>query len=334
MPQRVTFLEDQSVAVSVLPRVDVDSKPVIMVGVGNALNLYSETLDMMDTVSLGTKSKVIRISSISSGSAFVACADGSLGLQTITSSGQFGKLQQLASSHEQSRTVKFFDADLHRSGHHACILAEQQMALVDTQRDAVVGNIPLDRSGTCNGLRIVSTSIVAVGSAVMSLYDLRTPETKEGIPAQILDAPDSKGRIFSAVESDCLGSVMAGDSSGGLYVWDTRGTDLKPARSTHGHTGGVLGMSLGSGVLGSSAADGSVCLWNIAGDKVHAANPIKKRSRKLLADMPAGGPELRRTRAEGSGLPVAISIEDFVGGDVAYVTDTGVLALGSRLDWQ
>ena len=90
-------------------------------------------------------------------------------------------------------------------------------------------------------------------------------------------------------------------------------------------------MSLGSGVLGSAAADGAVSLWTIA-EETPAKDQAKKRSRKLILDTPSVT-GLRRVDAEGTGTPVAVCVEDAVGGDVAYVTDTGVLVLSARSDW-
>jgi WD40 repeat protein len=327
----VSFLEDQAVALSVLRRTDGHSKSMTVVGVGDVLNLYSQELDMMDTVSVSTQSRIVRVVNMDSNTVFFACADGSLGLQVISSSGQFGKLEQLASP-----SSACIDADIHRSGHLASVLSQYSTVLIDTQRDSIMGQIPLGKSGSPNGLRIVDNSLLAVGSAIVSLFDLRTPQCKSGIPSLVLDVPDAKGRIFTSIESDGAGSVMAGDSSGGVWLWDCRSGSTAVTKSTHAHSGAVMAMSLGGGILGSASADGSVSLWTVVTD--HAV-PVKKKSRKLLLDIASDVGGLRRANVQGTGTPVAISVEDSivpVGTDrrVAYVTDTGVLVLGSLSDWQ
>ena len=323
----VGFIEDQSVALTVLKRSDSHSKAVTAVGVGDAINLYSEELDMMDTVSLS--SRVCRLINLD-GSVFFACEDGSLGFQVVSSTGHLGKLEQIASPSDAC-----IDADIHRSGHLASVLCQYSMNLIDTQRDSIMGKIPLGQTGTPNGLRIIDNSLVAIGSAVVSLFDLRTPQCKSGTASQVLDAPDARGRIFTSLESDGAGSVIAGDSSGGLWLWDCRNSSSSVTKSVHGHSGAVLSMSLGGGVLGSTSADGSVSLWTIISDQ---AIPAKKKSRKLLLDIASDIGGLRRANVLGTGTPVGICVEDStipVGEDrkVAYVTDTGVLVLGSLSHW-
>jgi hypothetical protein len=325
----VTFLEDQAMAITIVPRADPMGKPLVVVGVGNALNLYSQELDMMDTVAFtaeGKNERIVRLATLgSSRSVFVASSDSSLALQTVTPSGQLGKLDQLSSPIKEG----CFDADIHRSGHLASVLFESHVALIDTQRDTVIGGIPVGKTGTPNGLRIVENSLVAVGSAVVSLFDLRTPECKQGTASHILSAVEAKGRIFTCIESDGVGSVVAGDSSGGLWLWKSGKPEVE--KNVHAHSGAVLGMALGSGVLGSASADGAVALWTVSQETV-PSNQAKKKSRKLLLDM-HGINGLRRAVADGTGTPVAVAVEDSVGGDVAYVTDTGVLVVAPRAEW-
>jgi WD40 repeat protein len=329
----VAFLEDQSVAVAVVRRTDVGSKSMTLVGVGDVLNLYSQDLDLMDTVSVSTNSRIVRLINMDSSSFFFACADGSLGLQVLSSSsGQLGKMEQLASP----TGAVCIDADIHRTGHLASVLSPHSTSLIDTQRDSVMGSIPLGQSGSPNGLRIVDNSLLAIGSAVVSLFDLRSPQCKSGIASLVLDAPEARGRIFTSIESDGTGPVMAGDSSGGLWLWDCRNSNSAVTKSTHAHSGAVMGMSLGGGILGSASADGSVSLWTIVNEQ---AVPVKKKSRKLLLNITSDVGGLRRANVQGTGTPVAISVEDSivpVGSDrkVVYVTDTGVLVLGSLSDWQ
>lgn len=342
MTPTVSFLEDQSVAIAVWRSGHDDkSKPLVLAGVQDCLHLYSEELDVIDTVSVGSNTRISRIVMMGSdySSAFFACTDGSLGFQTIGST-QLGKLDQLASPTAETKRDVCIDADIHRTGHLASLLfsgsaSSSSLALIDTQRDSVMGKIPLGQTGTPNGVRIVDNSLLAVGSAVVSLYDLRAPQAKAGIASQVLDCgtSEARGRIYTSIESDGAGTVLAGDSSGGLWLWDARnaGTVVK---SVHAHAGAVLSMSLGGGVVGSTSADGSVSLWTVVNDQ---ALPAKKKSRKLLLDLGAETGGLKRAGVEGSGAAICISVESLLGfadKKLAYATETGVLVLSSFSEFQ
>lgn len=323
----VGFLEDQSVAVSVWR--SVAGSPVTLAGVGTNLNLYSEDLEVIDTIQLDQR--IVRLVSVSNHtSSFVACADGSLGFIATPGARLGEQLQQAASpAAEQNETA--VDADIHKSGHLASVLinsvAGGSVALADTQRDALIGKIPLGQTGTPNAVRFVDNSVIAVGSAVVSLFDIRTPQCKSGVASRLLSTTE-RGRIMVALDSDGSGALVGGDSSGGVWLWDCRHSTAA-VKNVHAHSAAVLSLSLGGGTVGSTSADGSVSLWTVMADQ-----PIRKKSRKLLLDMGDAG-QLKRCAVEGSGSATGISVEDSIGPDkqFAYVTDTGVLVRASAADY-
>jgi WD40 repeat protein len=322
----VGFLEDQASSIALLRD---SSHASVLVAMEDSLNLFSEQLDVMDSVSVGKR--IVRTVTAGSDNVFFACIDGSLAFQKI-SQNQFGSLEQLASPTAQKEVC--VDADIHRTGIMApllfCSRTSASMCLVDTQHDAVVGRVPLGQTGTPNAVRVVDNSLIAVGSAIVSILDVRTDACKSGTANLVLSNPEAKGRIYTALESDGAGKMVSGDSSGGICLWDLR-SENKLIKSVHAHSGAVLSMSLGGGVVGSSSADGSVALWTIVSEQ---GAPVKKKSRKLLLELSNEIGGLKRSGVEGSGAAICVAVDS---GDserrFAYATETGVLVLSSFNDF-
>jgi WD40 repeat protein len=331
----VSFLEDQSAAIATW-RFPGHSKPLTLAATGSTLHLMSDDLEIIQSLSVGS-SRINRLVGLSGhASVYFSCIDGSMGLVT-TSGSRLGKVEQSASPSAENGAIAV-DSDIHRSGHLASILfntsAGGSFGLVDMQRDAVMGRIPLGQTGTPNAVRIVDNSSVCVASSVVSLFDVRKAEAKTGTASSVFltASQEASGRVFTALESDGVQKLIAGDSSGGIWLWDTRKPD-SPIKSVHAHAGGVLTISLGGGMVGSSAADGSVSLWTVlASEEAHA----KKKSRRILLDDSAG--PLKRCAVEGSGIATALCVEDGHMADsercVSYVTDVGTVVLASTSDWQ
>ena len=335
MPPVVSFLEDQTTAITTWRDQSAHTpRPMTLVGVGNRLHLMNADLQIMDSVSLGTTSRVSRLIGVAGhSSVFFSSADGAMGF-VATGHSKLGKVEQSASPTALEGDTAV-DSDIHRSGHLATILFNDKtggsLALVDTQRDSVMGRIPLGQTGTPNGVRIVDNSLIAVGSSIVSIFDVRTSQSKSGIASKVLAAPSETagGRVFTSIESDGTNTVIAGDSAGGLWLWDCR-QPAAPANSTHAHSGAVLALSLGGGIVGSSATDGSVSLWTISADQT--LHP-RKKSRKILLEESG---HLKRSAVQGSGAATALCVEAATPGPerlVAYATDTGVVALASVADW-
>jgi hypothetical protein len=256
----------------------------------------------------------------------------------------FGKLDTCTVGASKDHTA--IDSDMHRSGYLVSVLFNSRdgghFSLIDTQRDSVIGNIQLGMTGTPNALRFVdSAGQIAVGSMVCSLYDVRTTQSKEGIPSRVFktEDPTGGGRSFTALESDGGHTLIAGDSAGGLWLWDIRGTSSGPVKSVHAHSGAVLSIHLCDGIVGSTSTDNSVSLWTIADGQSGGANKgqAKKKHRKLLVEFGEDVGRLKRVAVEGNGSALGICIEDSVSGNdrrVAYVTDTGIVALSDVSEWQ
>ena len=330
----VSFLEDQSTAITTWR--NHQGHPSTVVGVGCDVHLMDENLDIVDTLVNVASSRIVRLVGMNdNASMFYSAADGSLGfVSTNLGPYKIGKSEQCCSPIvEVGETA--VDSDIHRSGHLVTVLLNSvsggSVALIDTQRDAVIGRIPLGQTGTPNGVRIVDSTTVVTASMVCGLFDIRTAQSKSGIPSKVLETSNEfTGRCFTAVESDGNGMVVAGDSSGGLWLWDVR-SGSTPVKSVHGHAGAVLGLTLSNGVVGSSGTDGSVSVWKIA----DPASGPKKKHRKLMLDL-GDSAQLKRVAVEGNGAALAVCIEDVVGADrhVSYVTDTGVVVLSHIADWQ
>ena len=207
------------------------------------------------------------------------------------------------------------DSDIHSSGHLAAVLSEGSFELIDPTRGTVVGQVPVGATGRGNGLRIVDSSLVAVASSVVSLFDVRTPQCKQGIPSFVL--PGKGGRTFTCLDSDSMHWLVGGDSEGQVVLWDARapGTVVK---AVHAHAGAVLASSINGGLVGSTSTDGSVALWTVDSGRK------KKKSRKhaVLAEMTSE--TLNRTAVEGGGAGLGICVEE-EGKRVVYVTDTGLV---------
>jgi hypothetical protein len=104
----------------------------------------------------------------------------------------------------------------------------------------------------------------------------------------------------------------------------------------HAHSGAVLAIHLGNGIVGSTSTDNSVSLWTVAERTVSSSassgGQAKKKHRKLLMDLGDVGGKLKRLAVEGNGSALGICVTD--SGAVSYVTDTGVVALGHISEWQ
>jgi hypothetical protein len=330
MPSVVSFLEDQSSAVTSW-RPSGHSKAFTLAGVGTNLHLLSEDLEIIQSVSLPIADRITRLVGLSEHSSiFYSGTDGSIGFISCCS-GKLGKANPASSPAAVGYDVGI-DSDIHRTGHLASVLFNSSSggscALIDTQRDSVIGRIPLGQTGTPNAMRIVDTSMMCVASGIVSLYDVRTSQAKAGSATKVLKCQGAAGRVFTSIESDGGHSVIGGDSVGGLWLWDTRKED-SPLKSVHAHAGAVLSLSLGGGIVGSSSTDGSISLWTVFSPE----HQPKKRTRKLLLDDSTG--PLKRCAVEGSGVATAVCIEDATDAErhVSYITDAGVVVLTQVADW-
>ena len=326
----VTFVEDQSAALALWRTSGGDA--LTLAAVGPNLSLFSEELELIESRTLG-EARIVRLATMSNhASAFVACADGSLGFVGTTGGRLSESLQQVAPATADGVSESALDADIHKSGHLATVLLNStsggSVVLADTQRDSVIGRIPLGQTGTPNAVRLVDNSVVAVGSAVVSLFDVRTAQCKAGVASRILTTSE-KGRVCVSLDSDGSGALVGGDSSGAIWLWDTRHSTAS-VKHVHAHAGAVLSLSLGGGTVASASADGSVSLWTALADQ-----PIRKKSRKLLLEMGDAG-QLKRCAVQGSGSATAVCLEDSTSSSdrqLAYVTDTGVLVRSSLAEW-
>ena len=330
MPSVVSFLEDQSSAITSW-RPSGHTKALTLVGVGTSLHLMSEELEIIQSVELPISSRINRVVGLSDhSSVFYSGTDGSIGFIS-SSSGKLGKSNPSSSPAAEVNEIGV-DSDIHRTGHLASVLFNSNSggscALIDTQRDSVIGRIPLGHTGTPNSMRIVDTSMMCIASSIVSLYDVRTSQAKAGAATKVFKCAGANGRVFTALESDGGHSVISGDSAGGLWLWDSRKED-SPVKSVHAHAGAVLCLSLGGGVVGSSSTDGSISLWTVLSPE----NQPKKRTRKLLLDDSAG--PLKRCAIEGAGVATALCVEDATDAErhVSYVTDAGVAVLTQVTDW-
>ena len=347
MVHSLGFLEDQANAVLVWR--DASDQSNVLVGVGSSLHLLNEELDYVKTVSISDKSpgSVNRLVSMSDGlSAYFSTTRGVVGFVGL-SSHAFGKIDEftatrIAHGQDTHRHIAI-DSDIHRSGYLVSVLfntsAGGHFALIDTQRDALMGQIQLGLTGTPNAIRFVdSAGQIAVGSMVCSLYDVRTSQSKEGIPSRVFQTndPSGGGRSFTALESDGGHTLIAGDSAGGLWLWDIRGTSSGPVKSVHAHSGAVLSVHLCDGIVGSTSTDNSVSLWTIA-DAQEGPSQAKKKHRKLVVEFGEDVGRLKRVAVEGNGSALGLCIEESIRGKdrrVAYVTDTGIVALSEVSEWQ
>jgi len=310
----VTFLDNQPGALT-LSRTIHHAKPLVIAGVGEDLQLFSEDLELLDSKSVAG-SKVIRLSSVSNtASCFFATERGVLGFVALGSS-ELGSVDSFPAT-SKPNDEKCLDADLHRSGHLASQLFHKSLALIDVQREALVGSVPLGLTGSPSAVRVVDTSLMAVSSSIVSLFDVRTSDCKSGIASSVLEG-GTKGRIFTALESDAANLIVAGDSSGGLFMWDSR----KPClvlKHMHAHSGAVSTLSIGAGFVCSGGADGSVSTWRVS-EEIPSS---RKKSRKFLDSADSG--DLRRVNVSGTPTAVAIDTSHLV-----YATDTGVLTIESN----
>ena len=343
MVHSLGFLEDQSSAV--LTWRDPTGHSSTLVGVGCSLHLLNDELDVAQTVSVVKSDGIInRLVAMSSGtSAYFSTTKGVVGFVGL-SHGSLGKIDTCSAGTTSGNNTAI-DSDIHRSGYLVSVLFNTNdgghFALVDTQRDSLIGKIRLGSTGTPNAIRFVdSAGQIAVGSMICSLFDVRTSQSKEGIPTRIFQTndPSGGGRSFTALESDGGHTLIAGDSAGGLWLWDIRGTSSGPIKSVHAHSGAVLSVQLCDGIVGSTSTDNSVSLWTIAegqregADKSHS----KKKHRKILEFGEDIG-RLKRVAVEGNGSALGLCIEESVSGRdrrVAYVTDTGIVAVSEVSEWQ
>lgn len=334
----IGFLESPSSAVSTWSSSEACGV-LTLVGVEESFHLFNEDLEIIDTGIVphnATPNRLVPMAEHSS--FFYGATDGSVGFLTVAGDA-VGKLEcSFASDRISGESA--VDSDIHRSGHLAAVLfngADRDgFALLDPTRGSKVGKVPLGATGTPNGLRVVDSSQIAVASAIVSLFDVRTPQSKKGIPAQVLEAPDTAGRCFTCVDSDGLNFLIAGDSSGGVHFWDVR-SPAAPLKAVHAHSAAVLSLSFQAGLLASSSADGSISLWTVVDPA--KVNPHKKSRRHLLSELGAAdSTSLKRCAVEGSGAALGVSIENsshsLSDRHVAYVTDTGVVALARYSDWQ
>ena len=318
-----TFLEDQVGAISVW-RLG-SQKPLVLAGVGSELHLFSEELDVIETTKpTECGGKIIRLVGLSNNSSFFfSTQKGFLGfLSLVGSAASLGKVELC--SHREGAAI---DADIHRSGHLSCVLSKDFLALIDMQRDSLMGSIPLGKTGTASGVRIVENSTLAVSSSIVSLFDVRTSECKSGIPNIVMEG-GNPGRVFTTLESDHGYSILAGDSSGGVWQWDSR-QPSSPVKSMHAHAGAVLSVSVAGSLVGSGAADGTVSIW-----RDDNGNQTRRKTRKILiAETTGGAGDLKRIAV--SGTPTAISVEASSTSDqrIVYATDTGVLGVSSLSDF-
>lgn len=324
-----SFLEDQSRAVSVWR--ERGHKPSVLGGVGSELQLFSEDLELMDSKNIGDDSKINRLVVMSNHSSvfFSTQSKKLFGFASLSGS----TIGQIDSSNArlEKDSSPVVDSDIHRSGHLASILDSSSLALIDLQRDSLVGTVPQGKTGVPSGTRIVDASTIAVASSIVSLYDVRTSESKSGIANFVLQG-GSPGRTFTAIESDGSNNVIAGDSSGGLFLWDTRQPTCV-LKNVHAHSGAVLSLAVGGGTVCSGSADGSVSLWTVVPVEQISS---RKKTRTILSlnNFTADSGDLRRVAV--SGTPTALAIESSSLGDsqvVVYATDTGVLSVRSVAEW-
>jgi len=344
MVQALGFLENQSSAI-ISWRSPESTGVHTLVGVGSEFHLLGPELDVVATAH-GGDGRINRLVSLSSSSGYFSDSHGNVGFVALSSTnrGEIGRVDLVASSATDNGVC--IDSDIHRSGHLAACLFNTNSGgffnLLDTQRNSVLGNIPLGETGTPNAIRIVDSSHVAVGSLICSIFDVRTSQSKKGIPTRVLQTDGAwGGRSFTAIESDGSHTVIAGDSAGGLWLWDMRSDG--PVKSVHAHSGAVLAIHLANGIVGSTSTDNSVSLWTVAEPNVSSnegirSAPTRKKHRKLLLDLGASdmGGKLKRLAVEGNGAALGICVEDYPSNDrlVSYVTDTGVVGLAHISEWQ
>ena len=348
MVHSLGFLEDQANAILTW-RGDGSSsqQSKILVGVGNQFHLMDEELDIVQSVSIddGQINRLVSVSEGAGSSAYFSTTLGEVGFVSL-SHNAVGKISSCKSAIiSQNIQTTAIDSDIHRSGYMASVLFNSRsgghFSLVDTQRDSLIGTIGLGATGSPNALRFVdSAGQIAVASMVSSLFDVRTTQSKDGIPSRVFRTGDAAGggRSFTALESDGGNTLIAGDSAGGLWLWDIRGTSAEPIKSVHAHSGAVLSIHLCDGIVGSTSTDNSVSLWTIAEppQTTQGVNKTKKH-RKLLVEFGEDIGRLKRVAVEGNGSALGICIEESVSGKdrrVAYVTDTGIVALSEVGEWQ
>ena len=343
MVHSLGFLEDQANAVLTWRNSAGHSQS--LVGVQSSLHLLNQEMDVDHSLDTKLPGVINRLVSVSEGSsAYFSSSRGVVGFVGLTASG-FGKVDTCTAGASKEHTA--IDSDMHRSGYLVSVLFNSRegghFSLVDTQRDSLIGKIQLGMTGTPNALRFVdSAGQIAVGSMVCSLYDVRTSQCKEGVASRIFQTedPSGGGRSFTALESDGGHTLIAGDSAGGLWLWDIRGTSSGPVKSVHAHSGAVLSIHLCDGIVGSSSTDNSVSLWTISeahGGGANKGQQAKKKHRKLLVEFGEDVGRLKRVAVEGNGSALGICIEESVSGSdrrVAYVTDTGIVALSDVSEWQ
>jgi hypothetical protein len=340
MVKAIGFLEDQSSAIVSWQSFEDDKagKFCTMVGVGDDLQLLDDGLEIIDSVSTSTGGQINRLALLSTGSCFYSDTKGNVGFVSISSSGGIGKVDTITAG-VSSEDAICIDSDIHRSGHLVVNLFNTKsggyFGLIDTQRDAMLGSIPLNSTGTPNAVRLVDSSQVVVGSMICSVFDVRTSQSKKGVPGMVLETTAvGGGRSFTAIESDGSHSVIAGDSAGGLWLWDVRQSGKEPLKSVHAHSGAVLAIHLANGIVGSTSTDNSVSLWTVAEKfaSVGGSGVGKKKHRKLMMDLGDVGGKLKRLAVEGNGSALGVCVTDT--GGVSYVTDTGIVALGHISEWQ
>lgn len=298
----VGFLEDRSCSVALCGN-------SVLVGVEENVHLLSRVNLEEVCVCNGGGGLVNRLSRISSDVVYYSTNSGRVGFVKLSGSCDV--------SIDEIFTKTAIDSDVHPSGHLAAVLFvgdTSEFVLMDPTRGSVVGEVTLGGSGEPNSLRVVDSSQIAVASSVVSLFDVRTSQSKKGIPTTVLTGT-AGGVCYTSLDSDGAHSIVSGDSSGGVWRWDLRAAD--EPRNLHAHTGAVLASKAAGGAVACSSADGTVSVWS---------SEERKKKKEFLGDFSS----LKRSFAEGSGTALGVDIE---GTDIAYVTDTGIVVLSEFSTW-
>ncbi len=331
---RIGFLEDQSQSIYSWTNA-FDRQTYALVGMQGYLHLLNGSMEIVRSTKAwdNMQSAIVRIVGVSDNTnVFLVSGCGGCGfLSTNPNSFASADITRFGNSVDSSNLT--VDGDIHGSGNLAALLSLSSISLVDPSREAIVGQVPVGFTGSANCLRISDSNSIVAGSMVCSLYDVRmSHQAKTGVPASVLGTtPEFYGRCFTAIEADGVNSVIAGDSAGGMWLWDVR-KNTEPLKSVHSHSGAVLSVSLNEGLVASSGTDGSVSLWSLLTKADGDSHPKKKFKKLAMLEtdniISSTSANLKRMAVEGSGAALCINIEDATNEKhVAYVTDTGLAVL-------